>query len=74
MSLEIRPKPCFICGELPMVKSFVLIASHKRVWTAACPNRHHETDAYYDRDGAIDQWNAWCEPKGYVFYDELLDY
>jgi hypothetical protein len=66
----IRPLPCFVCGELPKVEDFALMVSYKRGWTALCPNHHYETDAYYDREGAIEAWNRWCDTEGYVNDDD----
>ena len=61
----IEPLPCFVCGELPKVEDFALMVSYKRGWTALCPNHHYETDAYYDRDDAVEAWNRWVESEGW---------
>jgi hypothetical protein len=64
MSERIKPLPCFICDELPKVDSFPLMTLRHRGWTCLCPNRHYETSAYYERDGAIEEWNYWVENEG----------
>ena len=64
-----EPLPCFICGELPKVEDFALMVSYKRGWTCLCPNKHYETNAYYDREGAIEAWNRWVESEGWVDED-----
>lgn len=66
----IRPLPCFVCDELPKVEDFALMVTYKRGWTCLCPNRHYETETYYDRESAVEDWNRWVESEGYVLYDD----
>jgi hypothetical protein len=73
VEIETQPQPCFVCGELPKVEDFALMVSHKRGWTALCPNHHYETDAYYDREDAVEAWNRWCESEGFVLDDDWDD-
>ena len=70
---EAQPLPCFVCGALPKVESFALMVSYKRGWTCLCPNHHYETDAYYDREGAVEAWNRWVESEGFVLDDDYDD-
>ncbi len=73
VEIETQPLPCFVCGALPKVESFALMFRYKRGWTCLCPNHHYETDAYYDREGAIGQWNRWCESEGFVLDEDYDD-
>jgi hypothetical protein len=59
-----EPVPCPLCDELPKVDGFLLM-DMRTGWTCLCPNGHFETQAYYDRDGAVTEWNAWAESDGY---------
>ena len=68
--IEIEPLPCFICGEMPKVGDFALMMTHKRGWTCLCPNKHYETETYYERQYAVEDWNRWVESEGFVFYDD----
>ena len=60
---DVKPLPCFVCDELPRVGGFLLMDG-RTGWTALCPNKHFETNAYYDRNGAVAEWNAWVEGEG----------
>lgn len=64
MTAEAEPLPCFVCGELPKVNSFLLMDMRHRGWTALCPSRCHETGAYHERDDAVAEWNRWVEAEG----------
>ena len=66
---ELKPLPCYLCGELPKVGAIQLMTG-KVVWTCLCPNHHYETNAYYNREGAIDEWNRWVESEGWPEEDE----
>ena len=68
-----EPQPCFVCGALPKVDSFLLMDLRHRGWTALCPNKHYETDVYYDREGAVEEWNLWVENEGWIPDDEDED-
>lgn len=68
----IEPTPCFVCGSLPKVGSFLLMDG-RIGWTCLCPNRCFETDAYLDRDGAVTEWNSWVECEGAWAEDEDED-
>jgi hypothetical protein len=65
---EAQPLPCYLCDTLPKVGRIELMTG-KTVWTCLCPNHCYETDAYYDRDGAIEEWNRWCDDKDYDYDD-----
>jgi hypothetical protein len=69
-----KPLPCFVCGELPKVEDFALMVSYKRGWTCLCPNKHYETETYYERQYAIEDWNRWVESEGWVDGDMDDDY
>ena len=75
IALNVKPLPCFMCNELPKVGSFLLMDLRHTGWTAMCPNKHYETDAYLDADSAVEAWNRWNDTEGYVFddYDYDLD-
>lgn len=68
---DIEPQPCLLCGELPKVDDFLLMTG-RRGWTALCPNRCYETATYYERVGAVVDWNAWVESEGGIFQGEVL--
>lgn len=59
-----EPLPCFVCGERPKVESFLLMDLRHLGWTCLCPSRCFETGAYYEREGAVGEWNAWVENEG----------
>ena len=67
-----EPQPCYLCGELPKVGRIELMTG-KVAWTCLCPNHHYETNAYYDRKGAIDEWNCWVESEGWPEEDGDID-
>lgn len=65
-----EPLPCFVCGELPKVGSFLLMDLRHHGWTCLCPNRCYETGTYLSRDFAVRDWNAWVESEGDVYQGE----
>jgi hypothetical protein len=65
-----EPKPCFVCDEPPTVGSFLLMDMRHRGWTCLCPNKHHETNAYYSRDAAVKEWNEWVESEGITEWED----
>ena len=68
-----EPKPCFVCGRRPIVDSFLLMDMRSHGWTALCPSKCYETDAYYDREDAVKEWNRWVESEGYVYDEDLWE-
>lgn len=59
-----EPLPCFICGQMPKVESFMLMDLRHHGWSCLCPSKCFETNTYYGRDGAVGEWNEWVENEG----------
>lgn len=70
----VEPLPCFACDELPIVGSFLLMDLRHHGWTCLCPNKCYETETYYSREGAVEDWNQWVESEGWDYpYDDEED-
>ena len=70
-TITIEPLPCFVCGKLPKVDSFLLMDLYHHGWSCLCPSKCYETETYYERAGAVEEWNRWVESEG---FDDFEDY
>lgn len=63
-TITIETLPCPVCGERPLIISYLGMA-RRRKWSCACRNKCHATRTFLECDYAVLEWNAWADGEDY---------